>query len=380
MIYLVLLVVVAAVAWASFFKLDEVTIANGKVIPASRGQVVQVLEAGILKEMLVKEGSAVKKGQILLRLDDSRAGPVYRESYKKWQSLLARAARLRAEAYGVDLSFPPEVMQDSELVRIETQAFKARRSALEQQLSALAKSRNAMGREIELTAPLVKRGVVSEVEVLRLEREAAGLEAQIAELRTRYLSAASDELVLVEAELGQVNEVLSANKQTLGRTTVRSPVDGVVKDISVTTVGAVINSGQVIMEIVPVNDDMLVEAFMPPSEVAYVTVGSPAKIKLSAYDSRRYGDLEGEVVLVSPDVLMEDVKGGSRADSTPINLEPGYYKLLVRIKNAGIERNGMIITPKPGMTATVDILTGEKTVMAYVFEPIRALSDTLRER
>lgn len=380
LIYLVLLVVVVAVAWASIFKLDEVTVANGKVIPASRGQVVQVLETGILKEMLVKEGEAVKKGQLLLELDDSRAGPAYRESYAKWQSLLARASRLRAEAYGISLSFPPEVSQDSELVSIETQAFNARRSALEQQLAALEKSRHALGREIELTAPLVKRGVVSEVEVLRLEREAAGLEAQIAELRTRYLSAASDELVLVEAELGQVSEILSANKQTLGRTAVRSPADGVVKDISVSTVGAVINSGQVIMEIVPINDDMLVEAFMPPSEVAYVNVGSPAKVKLSAYDSRRYGDLDGEVVLVSPDVLMEDAKGGARADATPVNLEPGYYKLLIKINNSGIERNGMVMTPKPGMTATVDILTGEKTVMAYVFEPIRVLSDTMRER
>jgi len=380
LVYLVLIVVASAIAWASYFSLDEVTVANGKVIPSSRGQVVQVLETGILRELNVKEGEEVKKGQVLMQLDDSRAGPVYRESYEKWQSLLARATRLRAEAYGMPLQFPPEVREDKDLVNTETQAYNARRSALDEQLDALQASRDALTREIELTAPLVKQGVVSEVELLRLKRQASGLAGQIAELRTRYLTTASDELVRVNAELGQVSEILMAHEQSLARTTVRAPADGIVKDISVTTIGAIINSGQVIMEIVPTNDEMLVEAFMPPTEVAYVEVGSPAKVKLSAYDSRRYGDLEGEVVLVSPDVLIEDSKGGGRPDATPVNFEPGFYKILVKITNAGIERNGMKLIPRPGMTATVDILTGEKTVMEYIFRPIESLQDALRER
>ena len=380
LVYLVLIVVASAIAWASYFSLDEVTVANGKVIPSSRGQVVQVLETGILRQLNVKEGEEVKKGQVLMQLDDSRAGPVYRESYEKWQSLLARATRLRAEAYGMPLQFPPEVREDKDLVNTETQAYNARRSALDEQLDALQASRDALTREIELTAPLVKQGVVSEVELLRLKRQASGLAGQIAELRTRYLTTASDELVRVNAELGQVSEILMAHEQSLARTTVRAPADGIVKDISVTTIGAIINSGQVIMEIVPTNDEMLVEAFMPPTEVAYVEVGSPAKVKLSAYDSRRYGDLEGEVVLVSPDVLIEDSKGGGRPDATPVNFEPGFYKILVKITNAGIERNGMKLIPRPGMTATVDILTGEKTVMEYIFRPIESLQDALRER
>jgi len=380
LVYLVLLIVVAGVSWAAYFTLDEVTVANGKVIPASRGQVVQILETGILKELKVKEGEEVKKGQLLLLLDDSRAGPVYRESLEKWKSLSARATRLRAEAYGLPLEFPPEVASDQDLVNIETQAFKARRSALDEQLGALGQSRDALTREIELTQPLVKRGVVSEVELLRLKRQAAEVARQIAELRTRFLTTASDELVRVDAELGQVSEILLAHEQSLARTTVRSPADGIVKDISVTTLGAIINSGQVIMEIVPTSDEMLVEAFMPPSEVAYVEVGAAANVKLSAYDSRRYGNLEGEVVLVSPDVLIEDSKGGGRPDASPVNFEPGFYKILVKITNAGIERNGMKLIPRPGMTATVDILTGEKTVLEYIFRPIESIRDALRER
>ena len=381
LVYLVLLVVAAGLVWASYFQLDEVTTANGKVIPASRGQVVQVLETGILDELNVSEGDVVKKGDVLLVLDDSRAGPVYRESFANWQSLTARATRLRAEAYGLPLDFPPSVREAKNLVNIETQAFKAREGALNEQLVALRQSKQALTREIELTAPLVKQGVVSEVELLRLQRQASGLDGQIAELRTRYLTAASDELVRVEAELSQVSEMLLGHRQALARTTVKSPTDGIVKDISVSTIGAIINSGQVIMEIVPTDDEMLVEAFMPPSEVAFVTVGSQAKVKLSAYDTRRYGDLEGEVILVSPDVLIEDSKGGGgRPDASPVNFEPGFYKILVRITNAGIERNGIKLIPRPGMTATVDILTGTKTVMEYIFRPIESLQDALRER
>lgn len=380
LVYLVLLVVVSGIAWAAYFALDEVTVANGKVIPASRGQVVQVLETGILKELKVKEGDQVERGQVLLLLDDSRAGPVYRESYKKRKSLLARATRLRAEAFGLPLVFPPEVLTNSELVDIETKAFNARRNALDEQLVALEQSRDAINREIQLTAPLVKQGVVSEVELLRLTRQSAALDGQIAELRTRYLTVASDELVRIEAELAQVGEILFAHEQALARTTVTAPADGIVKNINVSTVGAIINSGQLIMEIVPIDDEMLVEAFMPPTEVAYVKVGSQAKVKLSAYDSRRYGDLDGEVILISPDVVIEDAKGGGRPDAGSVNFEPGYYRLLIRITNAGIERNGLELIPRPGMTATVDILTGEKTVLEYIFRPIESLRDALRER
>ena len=379
-LYLILLMVAAGLAWASYFELDEVATANGKVIPASRGQVIQVLEPGILTKLNVKEGEQVTKGQVLLQLDDTRAGPAYREAFEKWQALMARASRLRAEAYDIPLEFPPEVRGDAELVKLETNVLKARRRALEEQMDALEGQREALAREVELTAPLVKRGVVSEVELLRLKRQVAALRGELAQLRTGFLTRASDELIQVDNELGQLSEVLVGHKEALARTIVHSPTSGVVKDISITTIGAIINSGQVIMEIVPQGDDLLVEAFMPPTEVAYVKVGQFAKVKLSAYDDRRYGSLDGEVALVSPDVVLEDAKRGAQQDATPVNFEPGYYKLLVKITNPGIERNGMTLTPKAGMTATVDILTGSKTVLEYLLKPVQALKDALRER
>lgn len=379
-LYLILVMLAAALAWASYFELDEVATANGKVIHTSRGQMVQVLEAGILQELSVKEGERVTKGQVLLQLDDTRAGPAYREAFKKWQALLARAARLRAEAYDIELQFPPEVLDDPELVKIETNALKARRGALDEQMAALKVQRDSLTRELELTAPLVKQGVMSEVELLRLKRQAAELQGQMAQLRTNYLSRASDELVQVDAELGQLSEGIIGHREALARTTVYSPTDGVVKDISITTLGAIINSGQVIMEIVPVDDELVVEAFMPPTEVAHVRVGQPAYVKLSAYDNARYGSLDGVVELVSADVVIEDAKKGSTADATPVNFEAGFYKILVRMTNPGIERNGMALIPKAGMTATVDILTGNKTVLEYILRPIQAVKDALRER
>jgi membrane fusion protein, adhesin transport system len=380
MLYLIGAALVAALVWASYFELDEVSVAQGKVIPSSRGQVVQVLETGILRSLNVKEGQAVKLGEILLQLDDSRAGPIYRESLEKWRTLLAQEARLRAEAYDMPLVFPPEVMDNESLIRRETQAYNARKNALDDQLVALERSTQTIKREIELTAPLVKQGVVSEVELLRLKRQAAGLDGQIAELRTRYLSTASNELVRVDSELAQVSEILMAHRYALKRTVVHSPTDGIVKDISISTIGAVINSGQVIMEIVPVDDEMLIEAFVAPSEVAFVKVGQPARVKLSAFDSSRYGDLEGVVKLISPDVMIEDVKGGASQDSSSVNFEPGFYKIVVSITNPGIERRGLKLNPRPGMTATVDILTGQKTVLEYIFRPIENLKSALRER
>ena len=378
--YLIGVSVLCAILWAAFFELDEVSVANGKVIPANRGQVIQVLETGILRDLRVKEGQVVKKGEVLLQLDDTRAGPVYREALEKWRSLSAQAARLRAEAYGVPLDFPAEVLKDKNLVEREKQAYIARKQALDDQLVALEKTRVALGREIRLTAPLVKQGVVSEVELLRLQRQDSGLEGQIAELKTRYLTNANNELVRVDSDLNQVSEMLTAHREALGRTTIVSPSDGVIKDISVATIGAVISSGQVIMEIVPVDDELLVEAFVPPTEVAHIKVGMPARVKLTAFDSRRYGELDGEVRLISPDIMIEDAKGGNRMDATPVTFAPGYYKLLVAITNAGVERKGMKLEPKPGMTATVDILTGQKTVLEYIFQPLEELRRAMRER
>lgn len=377
LVWSTLVTLLAALVWAGFFELDEITRAQGKVIPSSREQVIQSLDAGVLSELLVREGALVEKDQVLLRIDDARSGAVFREAQEKYLALLALAARLRAEAYGVQLSFPSELQNEKALVEQETLAFNARKRALNESLRALDISIAAVSRELAITSPLVSQGVMSEVELLRLRRQQAELMGQRAERNNRYITDANNELVRVNAELSQTKENASAREDAFKRTTLRSPMKGVVKNVQVTTVGGVIQAGQPILEIVPTEDEMLVEAYVKPADVAFLKVGQAATVKLTAYDFNKYGGLDGVVEHLSPDTLRDERQ---RRPGQPVELEEGLYRIMVRIKNAYEVRHGLKLEPTPGMTAMVDIRTGEKTVLEYIFRPLQNISMALRER
>jgi adhesin transport system membrane fusion protein len=367
----------AGMLWAGLFELDEITRAQGKVIPSSREQVIQSLDAGVLSELLVREGAVVEKGQVLLRIDDARSGAVFREAQEKYLALLALAARLRAEAFNTALVFPPALKDERLLVEQETLAFNARKRALNESQRALAISIDAIGRELAITEPLVAQGVISEVELLRLRRQQAELMGQRAERNNRYITDASNELVRVNTELSQTKENASAREDAFKRTTLRSPMKGVVKNVQVTTVGGVIQAGQPILEIVPTEDEMLVEAYVKPADVAFLKVGQAATVKLTAYDFNKYGGLDGVVEHLSPDTLRDERQ---RRPGMPIELEEGLYRIIVRIQNAYEIRHGLKLEPTPGMTAMVDIRTGQKTVLEYIFRPLQNISMALRER
>jgi len=377
LVWSTLVTLLTALVWAGLFELDEITRAQGKVIPSSREQVIQSLDAGVLSELLVREGALVEKDQVLLRIDDARSGAVFREAQEKYLALLALAARLRAEAYGVQLSFPLELQNEKALVEQETQAFNARKRALNESLRALDISISAVSRELDITSPLVSQGVMSEVELLRLRRQQAELMGQRAERNNRYITDASNELVRINAELSQTKENASAREDAFKRTTLRSPMKGVVKNVQVTTVGGVIQAGQPILEIVPTEDEMLVEAYVKPADVAFLKVGQAATVKLTAYDFNKYGGLDGVVEHLSPDTLRDERQ---RRPGQPVELEEGLYRIMVRIKNAYEVRHGLKLEPTPGMTAMVDIRTGEKTVLEYIFRPLQNISMALRER
>jgi adhesin transport system membrane fusion protein len=366
-------------AWAALFSLDEITRGQGKVIPSSREQVIQSLDSGVLREMLVREGDLVEKDQVLLQMDDARSGAGYREANEKYLALLAIASRLRAEANNTELAFPPELKNEPQLVKQETQAYKARKQALTESLVAVDGSLAAISREIELTEPLVKGGVMSEVELLRLKRQKADLMGQRAERKNRYLTDANNELTRVSSDLSQTKENASAREDAYLHTTIKSPMKGVVKNVQVTTVGGVIQAGQPILEIVPTEDEMLVEAYVKPSEVAFLKVGQQAVVKLSSYDFNKYGGLEGELEHLSPDTL-KDERQQRRPGANPADMEEGYYRILVRIKDANLVRKGKTLELTPGMTATVEIRTGQKTVLEYLFRPLQNVSQALRER
>ncbi len=370
---------VVALAWAGFFSLDEITRGQGKVIPSSREQVIQSLDSGVLREMLVREGDVVEKDQVLLQMDDARSGAGFREANEKYLSLLAIAARLRAESNNTPLTFPPQLQSEKQLVLQETQAYEARKLALAESLVALDASLSAITREITMTAPLVQGGVMSEVELLRLKRQQAELLGQRAERKNRYLTDANNELTRVSSELSQTKENASARQDAFLHTTVKSPMKGVVKNVQVTTVGGVIQAGQPILEIVPTEDEMLVEAYVKPSEVAFLKVGQKAVVKLTAYDFNKYGGLDGELEHLSPDTLKDD-RQQRKPGANPADMEEGFYRILVRIKDPNRVRKGLKLEPTPGMTATVEIRTGQKTVLEYLFRPLQNVSQALRER
>ena len=373
------MVLVAALLWAATFNLDEITRGTGKVIPSSRDQVIQSLDSGVLAELMVREGDAVVKDQVLLRIDDARAGPVFREAREKWIALSAQAARLRAEAYGTGLQFPVHVQQAPAVMRREIQAYQARKRALDEQMAAMEQSLAQLSKELSLTTPLVEQGVMSEVELLRLKRQYADMQSHMAERRNRYLTDASNEWVRVESELSQTRENTLAREDAFKKTVIRAPMDGIVKNVQQTTLGAVIQSGQSILEIVPVKDDMLVEAYVKPSEVAFLKVNQPAVVKLSAYDFNKYGGLDAVLDHISPDTLRDENKP-RKPGSAPVDLEEGYYRILVRIIDQRLDRHGMHMSATPGMTATVEIKTGQKTVLEYLLRPLQSMTQALRER
>ena len=371
------LTLIVSLAWAAWFQLDEITRGQGKVIPSSREQVIQSLDTGVLSEMLVREGAVVQKDEILLQIDDARSGAVYREAQEKLMSLSALAARLKAEVYGTPLSFPAELRKEPSLIQQETQAYNARKRALTESLRSLDNSLDAVKRELSMTEPLVKQGVMSEVELLRLRRQHSDLMGQRAERQNRYLTDANNELVRVASELSQTKENASAREDAFRRTTIRSPMKGIVKNVQVTTVGGVIQAGQPILEIVPTEDEMLVEAYVKPSDVAFLKVGQKAVVKLTAYDFNKYGGLDGVLEHLSPDTLRDERQ---KKPGNPVELEEGLYRILVRVKETEGLRNGLKLTPTPGMTATVEIRTGQKSVLEYLFRPLQSVTQALRER
>lgn len=362
--------------WAYFSELDEITRGQGTVIPSSRDQIVQSLDPGIIKKMMVKEGDIVEKGQVLLTLDDKRVAAYLRESEAKVQNLSAMISRLKAEAYGVELKFDKSIPK--ELKTRETNAFKTRQKSMKDAVEALSKSKSLLDQEIAITKPLVKKGVVSQIELLKMQRQSADLSLQIIERQNKYKTDATNELVRTESELAQALENKISKADPVERSRIVAPVKGIVKNIRINTIGGVVQAGQEILEIVPIDDKLLVQAYISPKDVAFVHTGQKAIIKISAYDYAIYGGLEGKVILVSPDTLQDNRRSGD------LKLQPdqtSYYRILVETtKNNITDKNGKKLDITPGMTATVDIKTGQKTVLQYLMKPIVRAKQALQER
>ncbi|MGI1794268.1 HlyD family efflux transporter periplasmic adaptor subunit [Acinetobacter variabilis] len=356
--------------WAWLFKLEEVSTGTGKVIPSSKEQVIQSLEGGILTKLNVKEGEIVERGQVLAQLDPTRFESNVGESESLLIASRATSARLRAEVSGTPLSFPEEVLKYPKLVKEETALYQSRRANLEESLAGLQQALVLVQQELEMTAPLVAKGAASEVEVLRLKREANDLRNQMNDIRNQYYVKAREELSKANTDVETQQQVVRGKSDTLNRTIFKSPVRGVVKEIDVMTLGGVVPQNGKLMTIVPLDEKLLVEARISPRDIAFIRPDQEALVKITAYDYSIYGGLKGKVTVISPDTLRDEVKQ-----------DQFYYRVYIRtdsdkLRNAA----GKEFNITPGMVASVDIRTGAKTVMDYLIKPFNKAKEALRER
>ena len=410
-LFIIAAVFAAFFFWADRAVLDEVTRGQGRVIPTSQLQVVQSLEGGIVKEILVAEGEIVEQGRVLLRIDDTSVSSSLGELRAQQRTLRAQISRLLAEAEGRDaVTFPDDLIAEQpDSVRYEQELFDVRWLGLESEIEILshqvrqrqqeleelrqqevsyASSLNLARQELAINQRL--GGIVPEVDILRLRREVNDLQTQLETARTsipriesaieeaseriddahlRFQAEARAELNQRRSEHSVIMESIRAAADRVTRTDVRSPVAGIVNSVNVTTVGGVVQPGQRLVEIVPLEDSLLVEVEIRPSDVAFLRPGQPATVKITAYDFSVFGGLEGEIERISADTIDDPETGES------------FYRVIVRTQQnfLGSEQNPLPIIP--GMVASVDVLTGEKTVLEYLLKPlIKAQNEALRER
>jgi len=376
--------------WAHFAILDEVKRGNAKVIPSRQTQVVQSLEGGIVQNVLVQEGAIVEQNEPLINIDDTKFAAELGEIRERRGATAARVARLEAEASGAQApQFSDELRQNAaRAVQTEQNVFDARMRKMTQDIDVVAQqekrlteSLKLLERELDLTRKLYAQKVVPEIEMLRLERQASEMRGQLAEAQSRIIniraafrSQADEDLAKSRGDLAVLDENIKSAQDRVTRAELKSPVHGIVNKLNVTTIGAVVQPGAVLMEIVPLDDTLLVEGKIRPQDIAFIRPDQPAVVKITAYDPSVYGSLKGKVERISADTIMDEKnERGERAET--------FYRVVVRTEknHLGTAENQLPIIP--GMIATVEVLTGEKSVLDYIVRPARTLrAEALRER
>jgi membrane fusion protein, adhesin transport system len=362
--------VAAMFVWAWFATLDEVATGTGKVVPSTQEQVIQSLEGGILARINVHQDDVVQPGQILAQLDPTLTASNVEENAAKYRAALAREARLQAEVNQTPLRFPKELDSDPGLIAKETALYAERRHGLNESLGWIRESIRLLQKELATNQSLVAVGASSAVEVLRLQQKLADLELQQANTTSQYYVQAHDDLTKASADVATLSAAVKGRSDALARLTQRSPVRGIVKNIEVSTIGGVIPPNGKLMEIVPLDDRLLIETRIEPRDIAFIRPGQPAKVKITAYDSAIYGELDGKVSSISPDTIQDEA-----------HPEVHYYRVYVRTTtNSLVNKQGRRFAIAPGMIANVDVHTGQKTVLEYLLKPLNKAREAMRER
>ncbi|MGH6729465.1 MAG: HlyD family type I secretion periplasmic adaptor subunit, partial [Sphingomicrobium sp.] len=383
--------------WAMLAQVDEVTAGQGKVIPSSKVQLIQSAEPATVAELMVRSGQQVSKGQLLARLDSPESRSIQAET----EALQARSARLEAEGTGAatslggdegTLSVVRRQALSSRVSALQSSAEQRRREAAEANatISSLQSSLVLAQKQVGMLEPLAAKNIVPQTDLMDARREVIDLQGRIAAAReqaSRANAAVSEALSQANearftfrqdalSEASQVNQKIAVNQQSLsgaggrpGRMELRSPVDGVVNDVQVTTIGGFVQAGEKVMEVVPMGDKLLVETRVKPSDIAFIKVGDKALVKVTAYDFSTYGGLDGRVVQVSADSIYDEVE------------RQAYFNVIVETDRAYLFAAGRRLPIAPGMMTDTQIITGRKSVLSYLLKPVlKARSDALRER
>lgn len=360
------------VLWAHFAEIGQVTRGQGQIIASSRTQVIQSQDGGVLDALLVREGDEVQRGQVLARLERTKFESSYREMHARLGALSAAAARLQSEVFGTPLRFGPETSGYPEFRANQTALLRKRSEAIDQEIAALGRMRAIARRELDMNEPLLQSGDVSMTDILRLQRQVAELEGQITNRRNKYLQDSQADLTKTEEDLASVRQTLVQRQDQLANTELTAPLKGKVKNVRVTTRGGVLRPGDELMQIVPVDDALLVEARVKPADVAFLKPGQDVSVKIDAYDYTVYGTLKGRLTLVSADTISEDARQG----------EPAYYRVQVQTESPRFSRRPQeSLQLQPGMTATIEISNGKNTVLNYLLKPlVKTLDESLGER
>lgn len=400
--------------WATFAKLDETTRGQGKVIPSREIQKISTLEGGIIDEILVEEREVVKKDQILVRMSDIAATSEYGSTEARVLGLKATIARLKAEVDGTVPEFPQDVMEGApQSVTVELNAYRANKDKIDTQITVLQQQKSQRSQELnelsiksgdlrgqvalaqeekDMLAPLVAKGSAPKMDIIRIDRTIkerqtelnsvnsampraraaiAEADARIRDLETSAKAQAQTELSAKQLELGSLEKGIVGLSDKKDRTEIKSPVNGIIQDLKVYTIGGVVQPGQDFIEIVPVDDKLVVEARIKPQDIAFLYENQPAMVKITAYDFSIYGGLKGKVIGISPDAVVDE-KGES------------FYLVRVETDRNTLEKkgkDGKELAIMPGMVASVDILTGQKTIMEYLLKPfIKTIDSSLNER
>ncbi len=363
----------AFLAWASVFRVDQVARAQGEVIASSRVQVIKAVDGGVLATLNVREGDRVEKGEILGQLDQTRFAASAQEIEARLVALKAKSVRLRAEVSGnSELVFPEELSGYTEILNVERSLFNQRREGLNEELKALKRGIALSKEELKLIKKLKRLGDVNRSEEIRVEKAVNEMEIKILTRRHDYLEEASADLAKTEDAIAENEHVLAQRIQQLKDSVFVAMVPGIVKNIQVTTIGGVLRSGEELMQIIPVDDELIVEAKVSPVDIALVHNDLDAMIRFDPYDYTIWGGVEGKVVYVSADTLKERTANGDEV----------YYRVHIALPGGQVNTTtGKRLDILPGMTTQVDIKTGSRTLLEYLMKPlVKTLSESLGER